>query len=637
MLNLRQYEIVLELCENPETYITAADFADKQQVSLRTIQNDIKQIKDRLAKESCLEFQTQARKGCRIIVHDEDAFASFKDSCYQQFSSSSMYQNGRINQILQILLEQHRAISLYDIENQIYVSHSTLLNDLKQVEEILQKYDLELLRSSNKVMIDGTELNKRMCILEEHLIAAGDMDSLGAEGLNNTMTQVKNILVETFVSFAHPITEAALNNIILAVYNALRRMQSFFFITQGELVVTEDLQREREMAAAIYKRLSEVFLIRIPENEVDVLAIVLRGYGNATNSEIISPEVDQLILSALKDINKAHGIDLTDNVNLRIALGLHTAPLMVRIKYDMQLKNHLVDYIRQSFPQGFDLGVYYASHLQKKLKKRVTDDEIAFLAIHLYSAIVQKRKENGTKRILVISSMRQSENVLLRQTLLTWFSSEIAELTFIHPSKMKEDLLDSYDLFLTTEKENFYDIGLAIYISPFPTQNDYLNLKLAIDGFKSIDDIATIFRKELFSIQHTRDRVAILRSLCKSATNHFQIQEDLESAVMQREQLGSTFFGNGIAAAHPISAVCSETFVAVATLPNAVKWDADGNMVNLVLMVCIGKNNPQAFQLWNYLSSIIANRNFTQKLLVHPCYETFIHLLKEAISEHFKM
>lgn len=640
MLNVRQLEIVLELCENPGAYVTASHFATKQQVSLRTIQNDIKQIKDELAQTACADFQAVARKGCRIVVSDAEQFAAFKDFYYKQFSSSSIYQNGRINQILHLLLRQHRAISVYDIESQIHVSHSTLLGDFKHVAEVLEGYGLELLRSANKVIIDGNEVSKRLCMLEQNLVIPNDSASFtegGGDTGDAAMERVKNILVETFVSFQHPITEAILNNTIVHLYVALCRMQAWFFISPSDLCITENLEPEREMAVSVYKRISEVFLLRVPDAEIDYFALYMKGQGSFGSKDAISDEVDTMISEALLEIKNMHGVDLTNNINLRIALALHTASLIVRIKYDMQLKNHIVDYIRQTFPQGFDLGVYFAAYLQRTIGKRVSDEEIAFVAIHLYNALEQRNKESGTKRILVISSMRPSENILLRQTLLNWLSNDIAELAFLASAEMTKEHLDLYDIFLTTEKGTYYDMGLAFYINPFPNQQDYFNLKLALDGFKSIEDIASIFYKESFCVLHGADRTATLQYLCKRATEQFQIPEGtLEEAVLQREQLGSTFFGNGIAAPHPISAVSSETFVAVAALPQAAVWDSDRNMVNLVLMVCIGKNNTKAFHLWNYLSTVFANRRFIEQLMVNPSYPSFIRLLKETISENFK-
>ena len=143
MLSRRQIEILLELCENPNTYMTAPYFAQKQQVSLRTVQGDIKAIKSELDQYPCVELQSTPQKGSRIAVKDTAAFASFKEGFYQQFSNTSLNnQSDRIGKILYLLLNQHRSVSYYDVENSIFISHNTLLNDLNLVNNILQRYQL---------------------------------------------------------------------------------------------------------------------------------------------------------------------------------------------------------------------------------------------------------------------------------------------------------------------------------------------------------------------------------------------------------------------------------------------------------------------------------------------------------------
>ena len=132
MLSRRQIEILLELCENPDTYMTAPYFAQKQQVSLRSIQGDVKAIKSELTRYSCVEFQSAPQKGSRVVVKDPETFGVFKEDLYQQFSNTSLNnQSERINKLLLLLLGQRRSISYYDVENTIFISHSTLLNDLK--------------------------------------------------------------------------------------------------------------------------------------------------------------------------------------------------------------------------------------------------------------------------------------------------------------------------------------------------------------------------------------------------------------------------------------------------------------------------------------------------------------------------
>ena len=63
--------------------------------------------------------------------------------------------------------------------------------------------------------------------------------------------------------------------------------------------------------------------------------------------------------------------------------------LQIRIKYDMQMKNDMLDYIRETFPMGYDIGTYFAFLLSQKYGKKVSDDETALLAVHFYSSLME--------------------------------------------------------------------------------------------------------------------------------------------------------------------------------------------------------------------------------------------------------
>ena len=637
MLTQRQLEILLELCENPGQYMTAAFFAQKQQVSLRTVQSDMRAIKKSMSEYPCVEYQSMATKGSRIAVKNETEFAALKESLYQQFGNVTVnYQGERVNQLLLLLLNQKRPVSYYDVENAVFVSRNTLLNDLKLLESVLEKYRLELLRGSNKVTIDGSEINKRLCVSEENLLMADAASATDGKESDQSMRRIQDILVETFVAFQHNISEVELSNMILLLYVALRRMKDGFFIDAAELDATGDLQLERRLADEIFKRVSARFHIDAPEAEIDFLALYLKGRGGAASASVISQEVDDLVLDGLREVRAAFGIDLTNDVNLRIALSLHCTQLIVRIRYDMQMKSHIVDYIRKNFPQGFDIATYFAAFLQKKFQKEVRDEEIAFIAIHIYKGLSDAHNSTGTRKILVISSLRRSENLLIRQSLNRWFSDQIAELFFLPPSLMDESYLDKYDIFLTTEKGKYYDMGLAFYVSPFPSQHDYLNLKLAMDGFASIDDILQIFHRDLFEVfRRETNHDEVVHTLCSKSSKFYGL-EGLQEAVLERENMRSTFFGNAIAAPHPMFAVSSDTFITVCVSPQPVEWDSEGNKVNVIMLVCIGKNNQKAFQIWNYLSYLFADRSFAAQLLTDPSYEHFLRLLKDALAKGFE-
>lgn len=66
---------------------------------------------------------------------------------------------------------------------------------------------------------------------------------------------------------------------------------------------------------------------------------------------------------------------------------------------------------------------------------------------------------------------------------------------------------------------------------------------------------------------------------------------------MERECMRSTFFGNGMAAPHPMSAISSDTFVSIGVSKEPVDWDASHNKVHLIMLIGVRKNNAKAFQL----------------------------------------
>ena len=108
--------------------------------------------------------------------------------------------------------------------------------------------------------------------------------------------------------------------------------------------------------------------------------------------------------------------------------------------------------------------------------------------------------------------------------------------------------------------------------------------------------------------------------------------EGLYPAVLQRENMGSSFLANRTAAPHPHTPLSSSTFIAVGYSPAPILWDEEKNPVNVVLLIHMGKNNPHAFQIWNYLSRIIGDPAFTGALAEDPSYRHFMELMKASIA-----
>ncbi|MBP1920471.1 BglG family transcription antiterminator [Youngiibacter multivorans] len=630
MLSRRQVEILFELCNNPNVFYTASYFTEKQQASLRTIQSDITQIKDDLAEIKCLTFESLPRKGSRIIINDKKEFETYLGNLRLQMSNLSLnYQSERTKSILLFLLYQSRSLSLNMLADNFFISYSTLLNDLKKVSEMSSKYSLEILKANNKVIIDGSEINKRQCLLDMEIYSV-PLISEQTNQEEQRVYNIKNILNDILLYYKYYLPDAELARSIYSLNIAIKRMQKGFYISSEDISITEDLGIEKSIAETLFDQLSKRFLIKATGNEIDFFALHLKGFGVDQSTSAISSEIDEFIYQALVKINSIFDIDLTDNLNLRASLALHCVPLIIRVKYNMQESEGMMEYIKQAYPLGYDIAAYFSSLIEAKYGSKVTDNETAFIAIYFFSALKELNEHKKNKKILIISSLKTSRTILLKQTITKWFANDISVLDFVNPGQMNLDLLDSYDIFLTTEKGEYFDKGLAMHINMVPSTQDYLNIKLAIDGFQNVDDIIRIFSNKLFVNLNSSNKNEILKELCGLANTYYNL-DSLYNEVLIREDMRSTFFANNIALPHPMSSLSSDTFVVIGICKNPVDWDNDKNKVSLVLLVCIGKNNPQAFQLWNYLASLLADETLIEKIRKDSSFDGFISSVSDSL------
>ena len=635
MLSQRQIEILLEYCNHPGEFYTASAFAERMNVSLRTIQGDMKEIRAELEGESCMELLSKTAKGSTIVVKDNDEFSAYVNALYQQMTTVSLtYPVSRITKLLLLLLHAHRAIRFSYIEEKFFISRSTLLNDLKKAEEILEKFQLVLLKGGNRIMLDGMEFNKRRCLQDQDLYLAHAKNEQGILYVDERqIAKIKNVVTDCFVDHKYHIMDTDFNNLVLYINIMLLRVGDGFYIQPNELQQVVCEGADYELAADLCERLGHRFFLLLTEKEISYITIYLRSIGNNQDEGTIPPEMDEFIIDALGKLEKRFGFPFEDNMTLRITLALHTMSLAIRIRYDMQMKNDMLEYIRTTFPLGYEIASYYGYILSQKYGKRVTEDEVALLAVHFYSTLMEENLKKDKAQVLVFTNMKNSMSVLLKQTILRWFSDDIAGIDFVSEIDLDPDILDDYDIFLTTEKGQMYENNLAMFINPFPEKKDYFNLKLNIDGFKDIEDVIDIFKPELFDSVRQIKKTDALERLCDKSSRYYEL-EGLEEEVFKREEIGSTFFTKDIAMAHPATPVSSDTFISVLISKKAITWDADENMVNLVMLMHIGKSNPRAFQLWEYMAKIFSDKSMVDQLTLNPTYENFISLVTASLQKN---
>ncbi|MGM0216461.1 BglG family transcription antiterminator [Enterococcus sp. AZ109] len=632
MLNKRQREIVKEFEKHSPSFLTADYFVDKFGISLRTVQTDIKQVREELTKKDYAELVSVASKGSKLIIHDQK---KYKMIMAQTEPLNDQNQSDRIRKLCVLLLHQMKPVSRQFLMNKLFISASTLNSDLKEADKLLSSYQLEIERKRNSgISIVGSEDNKRKCLLKlGHMDNHQNQSNLKKQ--ENLRQDIEKILVSVLLKHHYHISETLFQNLIVHIETAIKRMKNGFYIGSHELDTTGDFESEVEVANEIFAKLTERYFFTVSHEEILNLAIYIKGKSDYENDDYISEEVNTFILHTLREIKEKFDIDFTQEIDLRISLALHLIPLLTRIEYNIQNDNQLLDHIKQSFPLAFDIAAYMCLLLQESIGKRIEEDEIAYLAIYFNQYLAKYNDISGKKRILIITSLKRSESVLLRQRFATWFANEITVLTLLNTHEVSSIDVEDYDVIFTTEQTELTENIGAILISFFPSEAEYSKIKLAIDGFNDKFEIVNLFNEELFDYGSFADKEEVLDKICSNSVSKvgnkvFQLRE----AVGLREGLGSSYFGNGIALPHPINPILAETFVSVILLKEPLDWDIDGNKVRLVMLVAIEKNNAKVFQLWNYLAKIIQEKGFVDRLIKEPTFENFRENLSQLLEEY---
>lgn len=635
MLTKRQIEIFMDYYAHHDEIIKSKILADKYKISIRTIQNDIQVIRDEVEKAGA-ELRSISSKGHVLLIKNQALCASFADHLTLDYNSNYFFdvQASRVDYLLSTLITSHDFIKSQDLADAMYISRSRISVDLALLKEVLKKYNLSLVsKPYYGLKIEGSEINKRQCIIKENLCFAHNF--IQNEKDEPIINEVKNIVTQILVDSHYKISDIALQNLIIHIATAIERMRSGNYLEQQSINLKDDdvFHHVLEISNKIIQSCCNKYSLPYTESEVILLALNLQGKREYDQQEYISDEINKKIYHGLQQINKNYNLDLTNDLNLRISLGLHILPLLSRLKTGMLLKNIMTYTIKQKFPFAFDIASTFTYSILPEYKERLSDDEISYLALHFSVSLNQTTPVANRKDILLICSQQKSETILIQQKIKQWFNN-INEIKTVSASMVKPEIFDDYNAILTTESKIAEAYPKAMLVNYFLTDTDYQKIEMALNGFTSVKDILDKFDEDLFYYGNVKDKYEMIDILFKKAKKKFKLSDEFYDSVMLHEKIASSCFGNKLAIPHPERLITDCTFIAVGIPKEEIIWEGDTS-INLVMLVSIDKNNVRAYQLWYYLSFLISNKDMLDRITKVPTYENLISIINDVYKNLF--
>lgn len=633
MLTKRQIEILLNLFSNLDAPVSLQVFTDQFHLSLRSIQTDIAEIKETI-KEHGLYIENNKNCICMSITNQETANI-FMNSIIQDYNLNQFFedQSSRISYIISRLLDSNDYLKSADLADEMYISRSQISNDIKLAKNMLSSYHLTLIsKPYYGIKIIGKENDIRNYIIQEKL----KIKNLVCDEITHSFSShehiddINNIVIKILTHSHYIISDIALQNLILHIVTAVNRIKSGHLIHMDSLNISPVYAHVIEISKNILEKCADIYNFEFNDDEIFFLALNLYGKREFDKQEFITDEINNLVFLGLYKIKEIFGLDFTSNLNLRISLGLHILPLLTRINTNMQLRNIMTFNIKQKYTLAYDLASTFTNTIIPSDKK-ILDDEIAYVALHFVNYIDENSPQKK-KRMLIISSLRRSETILLQNNILRNFPS-IKEVKIIPKNSLSTTNVNNYNVICTTENDIFINNNRIQKISYFLNDTDIKKIELLLDGFNGPKDILDCFSEDLFYYGDAPSKNAVIKWLYEMAYKQGLADEKLYHSIMNHENVTSTYFGNYLAIPHPEIFLSETSFISVAILPKPILWDDE--YVDIVFLVSIQKNNPNAFKLWSYLSFLISNNTTLEEIKKEPTFQNLSKVISKIYEDLF--
>ena len=628
-MNNRMKELVELISINK--YKTAEELSKKLNVSTKTVRTEIKNLNSLLIKSGA-EIVSKSGYGYILKINNKELFSKFdfpnKKNIIPDTSKS------RIQYIIEYLINIKEYVKVEDLSKILFTSPKTLAKDIKEAEKILNSYNIKLERKPYYgIKLKGEEFDIRLCIADYVEKKTNGIEHIKIVD-KNELKKIATIIMETLKKENFNISDVAFQNIIIHIQIALKKIENNCYVPVEEKKLREYIsEKEFQIAKKCTYNLEKIFKIKFPESEIGYIAIHLAGKKIFKENKIdeknfiIDQEISNIVNEMLKKMYDAFKFDFSKDLELRIALAQHLMPLRIRVRFDMKMKNPMLDKIKERFSLAYAMAKYASTTFYEYYNKNLSEDEVGYIALNLALALERQRKDINKKTVLLVCSSGKGSAELLAYTYKEAFGEYIEELITCSVYDLESMDFSKIDYVFTT-------VPINIKV-PIPIQE--VEYFLEESNIRDIKKIFTVEEKDNFLKYYDND--LFLSNIClktkeeilKYMVNHIKkykiIPNNFLSSIKKREKLGITEFGNKIAMPHPDKTLTEESFVCVGILENPIIWEK--KEVQVVFLVSVSKKTDKKLKyFYKVTAKFLLNKKNIEKLIKSRKYEDLILMLK---------
>lgn len=587
-MNTRALSIIKILLNSVEP-VSSLALSQEIGCSTKTIQNEIKEVNKEL-------------KNCEIVSIRGIGYKIEGNLDDIDIKNSDLYDYDRVEYIIKKIINisstDKDTIKLEDLADSMYVSLSTVKNDLKEVKKILNEYNLKI----------SSKHKQGICI------EASEEDII--KFIINYSNKVDNSLnIKDFLN----------NNIIENLFSIKKILLDT--LSYENMILTDNEFKNIVNYISIY-------LSRNNTNQSDFIKEYIKKY-KSKKEKPISEDEQLLIRKAIKefcrDLNIATSINLSHDKIFEECLFNHICNLYKRADLGINQYEITAGEIKLKYPFAFELGKIAKKTIEKNLNMEISEDEVENIALHIGGALerIDKRDEKKVYKTIIVCTSGVGTSMLIKSKLENIFKGKL-EIIKVIPSYLIDyvNVLD-IDFVISTVEVNLENVNV-IKVSPMLTDKEIKLIEKYIETENVyIDlDIQNLFSSELFFKDiKAETRSQVIDIMSKKLVEKGYIDDTMRQSYFERETIATTEIGNMVAIPHGANGEVYENKVAIGILKEPISWEV--GKVRLIIMLALDKEKILDYE--DVFSKIYKRVDSIAKVISiceNKSYEKFIKLFK---------
>ena len=582
---------------------------------------------------------SSSRSGYVIDAEKADALLKETKTLIPQTSEERMAY--AVNRII-----KQGIVNAYDLCEEMFISYSTLKNDLSKTRQSLAEYELQLISQNDMLVINGLEKNKRkylssLVYSESHNNFVNyEKMAQSFEGIESSdVAFIKETILNEFEKHRYFINDYSLENLILHSTITIDRIRNGYDTLDNTESSVFLKGHEYDLASSIIHELEKHFDISFNENEVTEYTMLILSRASNLDYETITmdnvrqyvgEEIYSLAEQLIKEFSSFLYIDLSQP-EFFVRFCLHIKNLLIRADNDYFSKNPLTDSIKQNCPLIYDCAAYSARTIKEKTGINLNDDEIAYIAFHLGGALeLQATLTNKLTAYIFCPGYYDLNNHLSEA-----ISSRFSDLIVIAGVLTQEEELAKVngDMIISTMRLQGQTSIPTVIVSPFVNEQDLRNIFAASETIREEkkrnafkERLTELIREELFTVNDKKlNKEEAIHQMAEQFKKLKYCGDDFETEVLERDAISSTAFDQ-FAIPHAMKMHEKKTGINIMICDEPVDWD--GKEIKLIMMLCFNKNERHIFnELFEPISMILIDPDNLNKVSKARSAEEFIDLL----------